>query len=100
MAEIDKITGLPKDLLEFGDITKESQKIRVRTLARRFGKIVTIVSGFEEEGEAKKLEKEMKRKLACGGTTKGKEIVLQGKHMNAVKEILMKNGYKKELIDA
>src|SRR3989344_9301851 len=100
MAEIDKITGLPKDLLEFGDITKESQKIKVRVVARRFGKIVTLVSGFEDEGEAKKLEKEMKRKLACGGTTKGKEIVLQGKHGAAVKGILMKNGYREELIDA
>ena len=100
MVEIDKITGLPKDLLEFGDITKESQKIKVRIVARRFGKIVTIVSGFGDEGEAKKLEKEMKRKLACGGTTKGKEIVLQGKHQGAVKEILMKNGYREDLIDA
>jgi len=98
--EIDKITGLPKDLLEFGDITKEQQKIKVRTVSRRFGKIVTLVSGFEEESEAKRLEKEMKRKLACGGTTKGKEIVLQGKHARAVKEILLKDGYKEELIDA
>ena len=100
MVEIDKITGLPKDLLEFGDITKESQKIKVRIVARRFGKIVTIISGFEDEGEAKKLEKEMKRKLACGGTTKGKDIVLQGKHQEAVKGILKKNGYREELIDA
>lgn len=100
MAEIDKITGLPKDLLEFGDITKESQKIKVRVVARRFGKIVTIISGFADEAEAKKLEKEMKRKLACGGTTKGSEIFLQGKHAPHVKEILKKNGYKEELIDA
>ena len=70
MAEIDKITGLPKDLLDFGDITKESQKIKVRMTARRFGKFVTIVSGFETDEETKRLEKEMKRKLACGVTTK------------------------------
>ncbi len=100
MVEIDKITGLPKDLLEFGDITKESQKIKVRVVARRFGKIVTLVSGFADEEEARKLEKEMKRKLACGGTTKGKEIVLQGKHQGQVKEILKKNGYREEFIDA
>ncbi|HIH10220.1 MAG TPA: stress response translation initiation inhibitor YciH [Candidatus Diapherotrites archaeon] len=100
MAEIDKITGLPKDLLDFGEITKESQKIRIRMVARRFGKFVTVVSGFENEEEAKRLGKEMKRKLACGGTTKGKEIELQGRHQEAVKAILLREGYKEELIDA
>ncbi len=100
MPEIDKVTGLPKELLDFGAITKESQKIKIRMIARRFGKIVTVISGFEDEAEAKKLEKEMKRKLACGGTTKGKEIVLQGKHTEAIKMILMKEGYKGEYIDA
>jgi len=100
MVEIDKITGLPKDLLDFGEITKESQKIKIREVAKRFGKIVTLISGFEDVKEAKRLEKEMKRKLACGGTVKENEIVLQGKHMQKVKEILMANGYKGELIDA
>ncbi|MBI4210130.1 MAG: stress response translation initiation inhibitor YciH [Candidatus Diapherotrites archaeon] len=100
MAEIDKITGLPKELLDFGEITKESQKVRIREVARRFGKVVTIVGGFGDEEEAKKLEKEMKRKLACGGTVKGNEIVLQGRHRQQVKQILLKNGYREELIDA
>ncbi|PIN85799.1 MAG: stress response translation initiation inhibitor YciH [Candidatus Diapherotrites archaeon CG11_big_fil_rev_8_21_14_0_20_37_9] len=100
MVEIDKVTGLPKDLLDFGNISKESQKIRIREMSKRFGKVVTIVSGFEEEKEAKELGKEMKRKLACGGTVKAKEIVLQGKHSQKAKDILLHNGYKEELIDA
>lgn len=100
MPEIDKVTGLPKELLDFGAITKESQKIKIVAVTRRFRKVVTIVSGFDSEEEAKRLGKEMKRKLACGGTSKGREIVLQGKHTEAVKEILMKEGYKEELIDA
>lgn len=100
MPEIDKVTGLPKELLDFGAITKESQKIKIVAVTRRFRKVVTIVSGFDSEEEAKRLGKEMKRKLACGGTSKGREIVLQGKHTEAVKEILLKEGYKEELIDA
>ena len=100
MVEIDKVTGLPKDLLDFGDITKETQKIRIKEEAKRFRKIVTIISGFEDEKEAKRLGKEMKRKLACGGTVKDKEIVLQGKHSAKAKEMLLQNGYKEELIDA
>ncbi len=100
MVEIDKVTGLPKDLLDFGEITKETQKIKIREIARRFGKIVTMVSGFEDDKEAKRLGKEMKKKLACGGTVKKRVIELQGKHSVKVKEILLKDGYKEEQIDA
>jgi len=98
--EIDKVTGLPKELLDFGDITKESQKIRIRAMQARFGKVVTVVSGFDDPEEAKRLGKEMKKKLACGGTVKGNEIVLQGRHTPKVRQILMAEGYKQELIDA
>ena len=100
VVEIDKVTGLPKELLDFGDITKESQKVKIRMAHARFGKVVTVVSGIDNESEAKRLEKEMKKKLACGGTVKGTKIVLQGKHGPKVKEILRKEGYKEELIDA
>ncbi len=100
MPEIDKVTGLPKELLDFGEITKETQRIKIREVTRRFGKFVTTVSGFDDEQEAKRLEKEMKKKLACGGTVKKTEITLQGKHMAKVRELLKKDGYKEEQIDA
>ena len=100
MTEIDKVTGLPKDLLDFGDITKETQSIKIREIRRRFRKFVTMVDGFDDEKEAKRLSKDLKRKLACGGTSKGTEIVLQGKHLEKVKETLLKDGYKEEQIDA
>ena len=100
MTEIDKVTGLPKDLLDFGDITKETQSIKIREIRRRFRKFVTLVDGFDDEKEAKRLSKDLKRKLACGGTSKGTKIVLQGKHLEKVKETLMKDGYKEEQIDA
>lgn len=100
MGEIDKVTGLPKELLDFGEITKETQRIKIREVTRRFRKIVTVVSGFDDEQEAKKLGKEMKKKLACGGTVKKREISLQGKHSVKVKELLIKDGYKEEQIDA
>jgi len=98
--EIDKITGLPKDLFDLQEITKETQKIRIRVIRRRFGKIVTLVSGFESAEEAKELGKTLKRQLACGGTVRGTEIELQGEHAKKVKETLIKEGYKEELIDA
>ncbi len=98
--EIDKLTGLPKDLFDIQEISKETQKIKIRVMRRSFGKIVTLVSGFENAEEAKELGKTLKRQLACGGTTKGKEIELQGEHAKKVKETLIREGYKEELIDA
>ncbi len=100
MVEIDKITGLPKELLDFEQLGKEAERIKVRVIQRRFKKYITIITGVESESEVKELAKTMKKKLACGGTVKGKDIVLQGEHKAKVKEILIKEGYKEGQIDA
>ncbi|MFH1257185.1 MAG: stress response translation initiation inhibitor YciH [Candidatus Diapherotrites archaeon] len=100
MKDICEKCGLPKNICVCEEIEKETQKIRIRTLSRRFGKIVTIVSGLTDKEQAKELEKTLKRKLACGGTLKGSEIVLQGEHRKKVNEILLKEGFKQELIEA
>ena len=99
MEEVCPTCGLQKSLCVCSEIAKEQQKIRVRTDKRRFRKIVTIVSGFEDEKIAKELGKVLKRKLACGGTVKGKEIELQGEHREKTKQILIKEGFKEDLID-
>lgn len=100
MGEIDKITGLPKELLDFEKLGKEEERIKVRVIQRRFRKLVTIVTGIQSENELKELAKTLKKKLACGGTVKGKDIELQGDHKAKVKEILVKEGYREGLIDA
>jgi translation initiation factor 1 len=100
MQEIDKISGLPKDLFDINKITKEQQKIKIIVIKRKFSKVVTIVSGFEDQEIAKEMGKEMKRKFACGGTTKGTEIELQGDHKRKAKDFLLSKGYNEELIDA
>lgn len=98
--EIDKLTGLPKELFDLEEISKESAKIKVRVTKRVFKKLVTVVSGFESNEQAKELGKILKRKLACGGTVRDKEIELQGNHAKKVKEVLVSQGFKEELIDA
>jgi translation initiation factor 1 len=100
MNEICPKCGLQKELCICGEIAKESQKIKVRILNRRFGKYVTVISGFDKSADVKELGKTFKKKLACGGTVKGDEIELQGKHRGKAKEILMAEGFKEELIDA
>ena len=99
MQEIDKISGLPKDLFDISNITKEQQKIKVDVIRRKFSKFVTIISGIEDKETVKELGKEMKQKFACGGTVKENEIELQGRHRNRAVEFLIKKGYKKELIE-
>jgi translation initiation factor 1 len=100
MQEIDKISGLPKDLFDISSIAKEQQKIKVEVIRRKFSKFVTLVSGINDKDTLKEMGKEMKQKFACGGTIRENEIELQGKHKDKVIDYLIKKGYKEELIDA
>lgn len=100
MQEIDKISGLPKDLFDISNIAKEQQKIKVEVIRRKFSKFVTIVSGIDDKDTVKELGKELKQKFACGGTVRDNIIELQGKHKDKAVEFLIKKGYKKELIEA
>ena len=99
MQEIDKISGLPKDLFDINNITREQQKIKIDVKQSRFRKVMTIVSGIEDKQTLKELGKEMKQKFACGGTAKDGLIEIQGRHKEKVKEFLISKGYKKELIE-
>ena len=99
MQEIDKISGLPKDLFDISNIEKEQQKIRIEVKKSRFNKVVTIVTGIEDKEILKELGKAMKQKFACGGTVKDGMIELQGKHREKAKKLLIERGYKAELID-
>src|SRR3989338_3558351 len=99
MTEVCKKCGLPKNLCVCIDISKEMQKIRVKTINRMFRKVVTVISGLESKERAKELGKILKRKLACGGTVHWNEIELQGSHAKKVVEILLQEGYNEKLIE-
>ena len=100
MNEIDKVTGLPKELFDIDNISKEAHKIKIRVERRRLRKMVTSIKGIENKKEMKQISKDLKRKLACGGTVKDDEIELQGEHREKAKEFLLQHGYKEEQIDA
>lgn len=65
---------------------------------RKFGKPVTIVTGFESGIDIKKTTKSLKNELACGGTCKDNVIELQGNHLDKVKSILVELGFDKDSI--
>lgn len=91
--------GLPKELCICQTLAKEKEKIRVYMERRRFGKAITIVAGLTKDVDIKNVMKELKQKLACGGTVKGATVELQGDHKNRVKAVLVKMGFPADQIE-
>ena len=99
MIDICPVCGLNKDLCVCEDIAKEDQRIKVKIEKRKFGKISTLVEGISSKDiDIKEITRNLKSKLACGGTLKNNVIELQGNHAEKVREELIKLGFKKETI--
>ena len=90
--------GLPTEASVFEEIAKGEQKIKVTTVSRRYGKIITLVRGFDKNFDIKGTAKHLKEVLACGGTVKDGVIELQGNHIRQVKPALIKMGFPEESI--
>jgi len=99
MAEICPNCGLPKDICACETIAKEEEKIKVSSERKRFGKRVTIIEGISKDVDAKGILKELKTKLACGGTIKDNVIELQGDHRRKIREILVRLGFQDDRIE-
>lgn len=84
---------MPEQACVCEQIVKSSQKIKVITDRKRYGKIVTVITGFESGIDVKKIAKALKNELACGGTYKNDMIELQGDHTKKIKEMLVKLGF-------
>jgi len=97
--EICPKCGLPEQACVCEQIVKTSQKINVVNEKKRYGKIVTIISGFDKKIDIKKIAKKLKNEFACGGTAKKGIIELQGDHSKKIKEILIKIGFDGDSIN-
>lgn len=97
--EICPKCGLPIQACVCQEIEKADQKIKIESKKIKFGKTVTTVTGFQNIDIEATL-KELKHKLACGGTIKNGIIELQGDHKSRVKPILVKLGFDETLIDS
>ncbi|MEM7819842.1 MAG: stress response translation initiation inhibitor YciH [Candidatus Aenigmatarchaeota archaeon] len=92
--------GLPQELCICETIAKETHKIEISLIQKRYGKYMTIIKGIDTTKiDIKSLMKKLKSKLACGGTYKNDEIELQGDHRERVREILLKEGFPKDIIE-
>lgn len=73
-------------------------KIKVYTTNKKFKKLVTIIEGIDKS-QIDQTTKELKHKLACGGSAKEGLIILQGDHKKRVGDVLKQLGYMKESIE-
>ena len=100
MSETCGTCGLPKELCVCETIAKESQKIEVVIVKKKFRKISTIIRGLNQnEINLKELASKLKSRFACGGTAKQGIIELQGDHLKDVKAELVKLGFSPDTID-
>lgn len=100
MGDICPICGLPKELCVCGEITQEEAKIVIRLERRRWNRPATIIEGLDSKTtDMRKLAHGLRTKLACGGSVKNEQIILQGDHREAVKEYLIKIGFNSNLIE-
>ncbi len=98
MPQICEVCGLPKDICACTTIAKETTvKLKVYVTEKKFKKPVTIVDGLSG-AELEKTTKELKHKLACGGSCKEGFVVLQGDHREKVRQYLIAMGYPAEII--
>ncbi len=99
--EICPKCGLPKEACVCEVLAKSKQKIKVEVEKKRYGKMVTMVTGIDaKDVDIKGLLKELKSDLACGGTVKNNEIELQGEHAKKVREKLISLGFSEDSIEA
>jgi translation initiation factor 1 len=98
MAEICSTCGLPKELCMCEEIAREQQTVKISTDSRRYGKVVTIVEGFDPNDiDIDDLARKLKTKCAAGGTAKDGKIELQGEHKKKVQKALEDMGFKTEI---
>ncbi len=98
MAEICPVCGLPKELCMCEEIAREQQTVRISVDSRRYGKMVTVIDGIDENDiDIVDLAKQLKNKCAAGGTYKDGRIELQGDHKKKVKMVLEDMGFRTEV---
>jgi translation initiation factor 1 len=90
--------GLPLQACVCEEIAKTEQRIQIQTIKKKFGKVNTVISGFQDV-DLKTIAKSLKQELACGGTAKDNVVELQGDHTASVVKALVKLGFSEDTIE-
>ena len=98
--EVCNKCGLPTDLCVCQELEKDDSRIIVRLEMRRFKKPTTIIEGLESKStDIIEITKKLKNILACGGSGKGKLVILQGDHRDVLKSHLVDLGFYESSIE-
>ena len=98
MAGICPVCGLPEELCMCEEIAREQQHIKIYSMKRRYGKIVTLIEGIDSgDIDLEDLARKLKTRCAAGGTVKDGKIELQGEHKKKVTQVLKEMGF---MVDA
>lgn len=81
------------------EIEKEEAAIVITKDIRKYRKPVTVISGLQERKDLKEITKQLKTKIGTGGTFKEGQIILQGDHREAAKNLLAEMGFKEDAIE-
>ena len=81
------------------EIEKGETSIVITKDVRKFRKPVTVVSGLQDQKNAKDVTRQLKISIGTGGTFKDGQIILQGDHRETTKALLVKMGFKEESIE-
>jgi translation initiation factor 1 len=81
------------------ELDKEKTRIIIFKDIRKFRKSVTVVTGLQETEDAIEITRALKTNIGTGGTYKDGQIVLQGDHREAVKNLLVKRGFNEDSIE-
>lgn len=81
---------------EAATLPPQQQKLRVRLEKHhRGGKTVTLVTGFVgSQADLEELGRTLKSRCGVGGSAKDGEILVQGDHVEKVRQILASLGYR------
>ena len=94
MTDDDTLDELLDELDGHTDLDKAAQQVSISVDERRYGKAVTIVSGFDvPQSTVESLASDLKSSLATGGTVDGDSIELQGDRRDRLPELLADHGY-------
>jgi len=63
----------------------------------KYKKVSTLIRGIEMK-DVETLTSELESKIGTRGTYKGGQVILQGDHRQAVKQLLMKKGFSEQSI--
>ena len=76
-------------------IPPEKQTAKLAIEKRKKGKVVTVVRGLPQEGnDLPELLTQLKTACGAGGALKEDSIEIQGKHVERVRDVLVKIGYR------